>query len=157
MTLAYAALDTLNFAKRLEAVGVEPKVAEVQAELQLEILEKQAQAYEKVVAKFAEYRPVLDEIKITRHEFATKGDINNLRHALKVDINNLYNVLTVDINNLCNVLTVDINNLSSELKTEINTLESKMDNMRNELIIKLGGVVVASSSVLGVIMAFLVK
>ena len=135
MTLAYAALDTLNFARRLEAVGVEPKVAEVQAELQLEILEKQAQAYEKVVAKFVGYQPVLDEIKITRHEFATKGDINNLRHAL----------------------TVDINNLSSELKTEINRLENKMNNMRNELIIKLGAVIVASSSVLGALMAFLVK
>ena len=124
MTLAYTILDTLNFAKRLEAVGVESKVAEVQAELQQEILEKQAQAYEKVVAKFSGYLPVLDEIKITKHEFATKGDVNSLRYDLTV---------------------------------EINRLEGKMDNMRNELIIKLGGVIVASSTVLGVIMAFLVK
>ena len=42
-------------------------------------------------------------------------------------------------------------------KTDIKLLESKMDNMRNELIIKLGGIVVGSMTILGILMAYLVK
>lgn len=80
--------------------------------------------------KFAEYQPILDELRITKHEFATKSDI--LRLENKID------------------------NVRAELKTEINDLRTELNGLRNELIIKLGGIVIGSVSVLGVIMAFLI-
>ena len=77
-----------------------------------------------MLEKIAEYRPILDELKITKHELATKSDIG------------------------C---------LESKIVAEIIRVENKIDNIRNELIIKLGGIVVGSIFVLGVIMVFLMS
>jgi hypothetical protein len=135
MAIAYAVLDTLNFVKKLEAVGVEPKVAEAQAELQMEILEKQAQVYNQVFKKYEEYQPVLDELKITKNELATKADIGRVESKIE---------------NIHVELDSKIENLRADLT-------AKIENMRNELIIKLGGIVVGSMTILGVVIAFLVK
>jgi hypothetical protein len=97
MTVACLTFDTLIFARRLEAAGMDPKIAEAQAELQAEV---QAQAYERqaqALEKFAEYQPLLDEIKITRGEFATKGDIRELRIELQSEIRSLRHELLIKL------------------------------------------------------------
>jgi hypothetical protein len=139
MMLACATFDTLSFVKKLEAAGVEPKIAEaqmeLQAELQAQLLENQAEVEKKFLEKFAEYQPILDEIKIIKSELATKGDITQLANTTKGDITQLENKLD---------------------KFE-SKFESKIENVRNELVIRLGGIVVGTAVVLGAVMPFLIN
>ena len=85
--------DTLKYAKQLEAVGVEPKVAEVQAEALVQVFDESV---------------------------ASKRDIKEI--DLKIEA------------------------LRAELRKEI-------ELSRKEIIIKLGGIIVACTAVLGVIIS----
>lgn len=124
--------DTLNFVKRLEAAGEKPEIAEVQAQLQAElqaqILEKQEQAERQFLDKLAQYQPVLDEIKINKDQFATKSDIFSLGNR--------------------------IDKLENTIDALDNKFTSKFDSLRHELIVKLGGIAVAYTTVLGVLITF---
>lgn len=121
MMIACATFDTLRFVKRLEAVGVEPEIAEAQAELQAELqaqlLENQASSQKQILEKFAEYQPILDEIKIIKPELATKGDM-------------------------------------VQLESKLGKLEGKIENVRNELIIRLGGIIVGTAAILSAVSHF---
>lgn len=135
MTVAHAIFDILGFVKKLEAAGVEPKIAEAQAELQ-------ADFQSQILEKFAEYQPLLEEIKATKHEFATKTDIAKLDH--KIDSNTAR-------------LEHKIDSVHSELKAEMRDVRSEIKALRNELIVKIGGIVVACMTVFSTIMAFLIN
>ena len=148
MPVPVITFDTFNFVKKLEAVGVEPKVAEVfvnlQTELQAQTLERQSEINQQWINKFEEYRPILEEIKVVKSQLATKSDIEKL--DCKIDYVRLE--LKADIKSLHNELKADIENLRNELKADMNGL-------RNELIIKLGGITVGAVTISSIIMAVL--
>ena len=139
MTSPRITFDTLDFVKRLEAAGEKTAIAEVQAQLQVElqaqILEKQELSQQQFMNKFTEYQPLLEEIKASKDEFATKSDI--LMLDKKIDSNILRLENRID-------------------KLEIK-LDNKIDSLRNDLLVKLGSIVVASTTGLGVVMALICR
>lgn len=139
--------DALNFVKRLEAVGVKPEIAKVQVQLQVEsqvqVLEKQEEAQQQFIDKFNEYSPLLDEIKITKNEFATKGDIL----AVKEDI--------LALESRMDKTDAKIDILNNKFTGKFDVLDGKIDSLYHKLIVRLSGIVVASTATLGVVMALI--
>jgi hypothetical protein len=71
-TMPLIAFDTLAYANKLKAVGMDPKIAEVQAELQAGLLNE-----------------------LTTNQLATKKDIQELRQELRQEMHELkFDLLT---------------------------------------------------------------
>lgn len=86
--------DTLAYANKLKAAGLDPRIAEAQAELQATVLSE-----------------------LTTNQLASKKDLQELKLELQLDISKL----------------------------------------KNELIIKLGGIVVACTAILGTLVAIFAR
>lgn len=112
--------DTLKYANRLKAVGVQDKQAETQAELQAETIVQQADA-------------IYDLSSLINNNLATKQDvnelkqdINELRLATKQDISGLKQ----DINELRFATKQDIDDLRLDTKQDISELKQDIDKLR---------------------------
>jgi|GEM_PF-1909287 len=126
----HIAFNTLDFANRLKAAGVAEKIAETQAQLQSELQQDTNK-------KFDEQQAMLNEL--TKHELATKDDINRLE--TKIDV-------------VENKLESKISMLENKLDSKISILDSKISMIENKLVVKLGGIMVGCSALLGSLVTF---
>jgi chromosome segregation ATPase len=138
MSTKYIAFNALNFIKRLVAAGMDPKIAETEAELHTE-------TYEQISEQIAECKPAIIEFKTSKNDFAMKSDLVVTESTLKTDIAELRAELKTDI--------AEVRTEIAEVKTEIVRLECKIDNLQNTLTVKLGGMITASTVILGTIIA----
>ena len=120
--------DTLAYANKLKAAGVESRVAEAQAEAQHDL--------------FAE---------VIENKLATKEDINQLKIATKEDINQLKIATKEDINQLKIATKEDIN----QLKQDIGQLKQDVGQLENRLTLKLGTLMASSIALLAALMTIL--
>jgi uncharacterized protein YlxW (UPF0749 family) len=114
MHMPQVAFDTLAYAKKLKQAGVDPKIAEAHAEAQVEVLSE-----------------------IVDRKLATKGDVEDLRgdvNTLKMDVKDLRE----DVRDL----DVKIDQVEIRLSSRIDHVENKMESLKNELLIKMGGIMV---------------
>ena len=131
MNMAQVAFDTLAYANKLKAAGVDPKIAETQAEVQVQILND-----------------------LTKNQLATKDDMHNLERridrvqlATKEDIRGLENKIdTAQLETKENIHNLD---------KRIDKVEQRVNGLKNELTVRLGGIVIGSSAVLGALMTIL--
>jgi len=123
--------DTLKFANRMKAAGMEPKLAEEQAEAISEAM------YDSLEAK-------LDNL-VTK-DFL-KAEMASLRGEFKEDIANLRGEFKEDIANLRDELKGDIGNL----KENFTSLKIEMERIEK----RLGRLVVGTFSALTIIMGLM--
>jgi hypothetical protein len=112
-------LDTLDFANQLEVAGVDPKIAKAHAMLQAKIQNNIAEKLDKQQITLA---------KLTKHDWATKEDINRLE--------------------------TKINIVENKLENKIGLVENKINMVENRLLVKLGGIMVGCSASLGALATF---
>ncbi|MGD9153378.1 MAG: DUF1640 domain-containing protein, partial [Gammaproteobacteria bacterium] len=74
MSVAQVAFDTLAYANRLKKAGVDPKIAEVQAELQVQVLNDLTENRLATKEDMGELRKDMDLLRL-----ATKEDMGELR------------------------------------------------------------------------------
>lgn len=84
MTTMTVAFDTLNYANKLKQAGVDSKIAEVQAELQAEVLSDLTQNH---LATKGDMAAVKGDVAAVKAEL--KAEITAVRAELKMDIANL--------------------------------------------------------------------
>jgi hypothetical protein len=150
MTITLASFNTLEFAKKLEEAGMEPKIAEAQAELQAEI---QTEMQKKFVGTFAEYKPILDELKLHHNELATKGDLNAVNCSLKSEIEFVRCELKTDIV----ALRCELDGRITKVEGRLDRIEGKLDGLKNDLVLKLGGIMVTCTAVASTILALILN
>ena len=122
--------DTLAFANKLKAVGIDPKHAEAQASAQAELFA--ALVEDKLATK--------EDLK----NFATKDDIKKLEQDFKK--------LDSDIKNLELINKQHIEQLNEKMNQIESRMETKMDALENRLLIKLGGTMVVGVGLLATLL-----
>jgi uncharacterized phage infection (PIP) family protein YhgE len=168
------AFDTLAFANKLKAVGMDPKIAEAQAELQADVLNElsigQLATKKDVQELKTDMRELRTELKTDMQELRTelKSDMQELRTELKTDMQELrtelkteMQELRTDMHELRAEVKSDIHELSTGLKSDMHELstelKSDMHELKFTLLVKFGAIVVgaiaASTAILGSLIA----
>lgn len=134
-TMTYIAFDTLEYANTLKKAGLDPKIAEVHAELQAKILNEAVQTR------------LATKEDIAALKLATKEDINALKLSTKEDIDALKSSTKEDIDTLRLSTKADIDSV----KEDVAVLKKDITNLRFELLTKLGGTIIGCCTVLGIL------
>jgi dsDNA-specific endonuclease/ATPase MutS2 len=133
--MSQVAFDTLAFANRLRASGMEQKQAEAQAEAQAGLLS------DMVNNKLATKDDVKREISELRHEL--KSDIAELRHELKSDIAELRHEVKTEIAEL-----------RQEVKSDVAKLWVGLENLKTDLGKQIHNSMIAGVGVLATLTTF---
>lgn len=126
--------DTLKYANKLKAAGLEPKLAEAQAQAEGEALHELA----------------MTQLATKLDIYETKQEITKLKEETCRDISALREETSRDINELKQETRQKI----GELTFQVHGLRISMDQLKNTLTIKLGGIMVAGIGVLGALLTF---
>lgn len=118
-------LDTLAISNRLKESGCDPRVAEEQARIQVEMVHN-----------------------LMETTLATKADINELALATKADINKLALATKAEYIKLDSRID-KLDARMDKLDSRIDNLESKVDKLKGSVIFQLGGMLVAATTILG--------
>lgn len=87
--------------------------------------------------------------KMIDNNFAMKNDIT----LLKKDIDDVRRDLKKDIEDVRKDLKKDIDDLRKDFKIDIIILRKDIENVKNELLVKLGRMMIASFSIFGVLIS----
>jgi hypothetical protein len=123
--MPHVAFDTLVYANKLKDAGLDPKIAEVQAELQATVL-----------TDFA------------TKQLATKNDLCESEQATKNDLTEIKN----EIEKLRFEVKFEINELRNELRSEF---KNEILKLKNEILLKVGAMFGASTIILGALITIL--
>lgn len=126
--MTQVAFDTLAYAKKLKAAGLDSKIAEVQAEVQVEMLNS-----------------------CVTENLASKQDVNEVKFELekfRVEFRS-------DLERLDAEFKSDIEELRNETKSEIAELKLDMKNLEHRLTLRLGAIVVGAFTLLAAWTTFL--
>jgi hypothetical protein len=154
MAMAEVMFNTLSYVNKLKKGGVAPQLAELQAEVQADLL-----------------RDVVNTHLVTKKDFdvaviGLRQDINDLRIATKNDLNVAVIELRQDINELrittkndldvaVTGLRQDINELRITTQHDIKNLKSDLIALQDKLIIKMGGFMALGITILATLMTVL--
>lgn len=138
---ARVAYNMLEFAKRLKEIGVQPKVAEAQAQVTLEVI-----------------------VGLIEENLATKQDFQLAKQDLllvKAELLNPIAQFDYKLNELRASLRQEIADLRTELKQEIADVRQEIAVLRQDMVrlettltIRLGAMMIASISIMGVLLHF---
>lgn len=135
---ARVAFNMLNFAKRLKEAGVEPKIAEAQAQVTLEVIVG-----------------LLEENLATKQDFViARQDMDLFKQEMKQDMIVLKQEMKQDIA----LLKQDMKVLKAEMITEIRDTELRLERQINRLervTYKVGGIVAGAIGVINTTLHFL--
>ena len=169
------AFDTLAYANELKNLGIEPKLAEAQAELQAKVFETYSKndtginkdTIHELTKEFTEIKNEIKaeftilENKINKEIISFKNDfkteIHNeldvaaeyIREEHKSALNSLKEEIKSDLNSLRSEIKSDI----SELRTETNEFRSSIKEIKTSLFIKISGTIVGCFTILGALFA----
>ncbi len=128
--------DTLAYANKLKAAGVDPKAAEAQAEVNAEMI-----------------------TTLLESTLATKQDLTDMSVALTQDITHLRAEFTQNIIHLRSELKQDMAALRAELKQDTADLRAELKQdigqLETRLTLRLGGIMVGTMTVATTILSVL--
>ncbi len=137
--MTQVAFDTLAYAKKLKAAGLDSKIAEVQAEVQVEMLNS---CVTENLASKQDVNEVKFELEKFRVEF--RSDLEGVRTEFRSEFERLHAEFKSDIEELRN-----------ETKSEIAELKLDMKNLEHRLTLRLGAIVVGAFTLLAAWTTFL--
>jgi hypothetical protein len=124
--------DTLTYSKKLQDAGFTARQAEAQAEALRQIVED---------------------------NLATKRDLKDLEAALRTDLKEVETKLSRDLKETEAKLSRDLKETEAKLSRDLKETEAKlsrdMELMRRDIVIWLGGIIIAAITTLGVLMKLL--
>jgi len=121
-------LDTLSYANRLKAAGMNSALAEEQAKVMSEVLDSNVS-------------PLATRSELQSMDKALRGEIQAVEIALRGEIQNVEKTLRSEIQTVEKTLRTEIKTLDHNIHQELLLLEQRM-------VIKLGGMMVLSLGVL---------
>jgi peptidoglycan hydrolase CwlO-like protein len=140
--MAQVAFDTLAYANKLKKAGCDPKLAEVQAEAQAELLGEFMQNHLATKHDIKDIRLEMQDIRL---------EIQSVRADLSAEIQSVRADLSAEIQSVRTDLGAEIHSV----KVDIEKIKIEIKHLPNLILVRMGGLVIAALAVMTGLIKFL--